>query len=507
MADQIQNDVEEESSGFDAIGFAESIYSIIDSYRSQMPADYQSLMANPTQNPGGLGETKINAFFRILGLPANSPHTAKQSNIEERDFSRVISQDGTLNYFSNIRGEDEQSELFFRNIQLTAPPNPEEYANFMQNPIHFADSVKNSGSSKRASLFPLVVDSAVPVYPLSRRLAPSFQHSINGEDYIVSGSKKRLSRPLIDNIIYIRSKKINNEAGIAELRKQLTALAASIADSSSQDIEKSIQDTNINFVELSIRTKLLETLKNLANRFKTANSEIQELSSKITFVPVPVSNPAQRSAQNANFKLDAKVGYIDSQIAEIKSEIANKNAIAWMLPTEEIKRREEVRRLEQDINLSNISSDVLISQITSLITYEVDGLKAQLADLEHQKDNLITQAEGLKQQMLYYTGQFSGLSIFDVISVIYGLFAVDFKYLIGLLNADARGRLAEDEFFSTNDTEETVNIDQLLIPDALPSIADSLNALEEKVAEAFKIAEGFANTQAVKVGQDSGRNC
>jgi hypothetical protein len=188
---------------------------------------------------------------------------------------------------------------------------------------------------------------------------------------------------------------------------------------------------------------------------------------------------------------------LDSQIALIKLEIVNQTAIAYMLPTEEVKRREEIRRLEHMNTTTNIVNDVLISQLNSLITSEAASLNERLADLNRQRDEKISEAEQYKQLIMYYTGEFSGLSIFDVICVIYGLFSIEFKHLIGLLNADAQKRLAEDEFFRSNDTTSTVVPTQIPTGDAVPSMSESLKALEEKVREAFKISEGFSNIQAL----------
>lgn len=501
MANNVQNDVEDESLSFDALSFAQNLYQVIDSHRSQMPANYFELTIAPSASSGGSGETKLNAFYRMIGLPAVTDPVFVRANLKDDEFQRTISQDGTLNYFHTIYNDEAQDSAIFkkirdRNDRLTAAANPERFAEFMYKPIGLSEGVKDSaaGQSRRTSIFPLVVDAAVPIYPLSRRIAPSFQHTINGEDYIVSGSSTRLSRPLIDNIIYMRTKTINNEEGMAELRKQLEALSKSVgADESGEGVTKDIQDAGFTFIDLAIRTKLLQTLKSLANKFRIASSEVQELSAEITFIFKVVSNPQMRSAQNSDIQLDIKAGSLDIEIANLKSEIANQNGISFLLPTEQVKRREELRRLEHNLKISNITQDVLISQLTSLITYEVDNLNRKLEEKQHERDEKLSRAEGLKQQLMYYTGEFSGLSIFDVICVIYGLFSIKPEYLVGLLNKDAQVRLMKDEFFRTSDSGEGA---KSVFGTSPPSVAESLAALEAKVKEAFRIAEGFANTQA-----------
>ena len=504
MASNIQNDVEDESSSFDALAFAQNLYQVIDSYRSQMPANYFELTIAPTASSGNPGETKLNAFYRMIGLPAITNPSFIRENRENDEFSRTISQDGTLNYFHTLYGDELKDNVAFkkirdRNDRLTTKPTAERFAEFMYKPIGLSEGMKDSssGQSRRTSLFPLVVDAAVPVYPLSRRIAPSFQHTINGEDYIVSGSTTRLSRPLIDNIIYMRTKTINNEEGAAELAAQLKNLAESAGtDFSGNDVKKDIQDAGFTFIDLAIRTKLLQTLKSLSNKFKASVNEVQELSAEITFVFTPVSNPEMRSSQSYDIKSEHKAGSLDIEISRLESEIANQNGIVFLLPSEQVKRREEIRRLEHNISISNITQDVLISQLTSLLTYEVDNLNRKLAEKQHARDEKLSRAEELKRLLMYYTGEFSGLSIFDVICVIYGLFSVDSKYLVGLLNRDAQNRLTEDEFFRPPSSAQGSTSVESILGYTPPTVEKSLAALEEKVSEAFRIAEGFANTQA-----------
>jgi hypothetical protein len=297
------------------------------------------------------------------------------------------------------------------------------------------------------------------------------------------GSKARLSRPLIDNIFYMRVKTINNTEGVEKLKAQLQSLISASG--------VSVKEAQFTFVDLAILTKLLQILKSLATKFEEARKEVQGLSTQIAFVPTPVSNPQMRSAQSTTIKAETKIYALDQEIALIKAEIANQNAIAFMLPTEQVKRREEIRRLEHGVSTSNIVPDVLVAQLNSLITYEVEELNRKLQEKQHEKDEKLTRVEQLKQQLMYYTGEFSGLSIFDVICIIYGLFAIETKYLLGLLNEDAQKRLKEDEFFRPPDS--TI---EALFNTTPATVAESLKALEEKVIEAFNIAEGFASAEA-----------
>jgi len=501
MADEIQNDIEDESGGFNALEFANNVYNTIDSYRSQIPAQYNVLVTSAPKSPGGVGETKLNAFYRMIGLPAVSEPEFIRKNSSDDEFSDIISQNGTTNYFNAIYNNDVKnaelfSKVYNRNNQLMSKPNAERFAKFMYEPLPLSYGVNDlSGDRRRPSIFPLVVDAAVPIFPLTRRLSPSFQHTINGEDYIVMGSKSRLSRPLIDNIIYMRLSKIDSKPGLDKLEAQLINLANSIGSKDASELKKIVQDiTNeATFIDIAIKTKLLQTLKGLANKFREAIQNVQALSADISFVFAPVSNPAMRSAQNPDIKLDIKAGALDTEIANLKTEIANQNAIAFLLPTEQVKRREEIRRLEHGIGLSNITQDVFVGQLNDLITYEVPKLSSRLAEKQHERDEKLSRAEQLKSLLMYYTGEFSGLSIFDVICVVYGLFSIEKEYLVGLLNSKAQSRLMEDEFFRPTDSTKDASANVLGFTPA--SVESSLDALQKKITEAFRITEGFASRQ------------
>jgi hypothetical protein len=496
MTEQIQNNVENESSSFDALSFAEQLYATIDAYRSQVSAKYNQLILSAPESPGGVGETKLNAFYRMIGLPAIADPSFVNQFRNNKAFKTQISQDGTINYFHSIENDSAlDSELFRRirnrNDQLVAPPDEARFAEFMLKPESIAAGL--SDNSKRTSIFPLVVDAAVPIYPLNRRLAQSFKHAINGEDYIPLGSKVRLSRPLIDNIIYMRVKSNSDAASIAKLKEQLNQIIglSTFDNDTKVRIQTDVQKSSLTFVDAAMRTRLLQILKSLSSRFESARKEVQELSTKISFTLRPVSNPKMRSAKSTSIQPEIKIYALDMEIAAIEAEIRNQNAVAFTLPTEQVKRRTEYRRLEHGIGTSNIVDDVLISQLNSLLTYEIDDLNRRLAEKQHERDEILTRIEQLKQQLMYYTGEFSGLSIFDVICVIYGLFAIETRYLLGLLNEDAQKLLKEDEFFRPADA--TI---EALFNENPASVADSLKALEEKITEAFKIAEGFVSTQA-----------
>ncbi len=481
MAEKVQNEIPEMSLGLDVGALADTIFESIEQMRSQMSADYSKLVVTPSTNSGGKGESRINAFYRMLGLPALAPAS----------FTTDIqaSQDRTLNLFSTL-GNDQQIRAWLkvRNDEQLTPVTPEQYRNVFHEPPSFMDSVKpphdKFDSQTRSSIFPMVVDAAVPIFPLKRRVAGSFKHKDpdTGEDIILAGMDRRLSRPLIDHIIYIKFKKLELTENKKQLEDQLRALTSSVTD---EEVKKSIQDTQFDFASQLIRNKLIQILKDLAGKFSQASNEARQIASKVKFVPKPSSHPNRRSAQETNADiLDIYTdGEIDQRIKTLKKSIRENESIIYLLPTEEIKRRELGRLAEHALPNNNIADDLLFPQLIDMLSAGATPLREELRRKEAEKDELISRAELIKKQLLYYTGRESGLSIFDVVGVLYGLFSLKEEHLLGLLNKDAFEALKKDEFFKDSGT-----------PVAPASVADSLRALESKVSEAFAIANSFANT-------------
>ena len=505
MATQVQNDIDENGAGFNPTEFAKSIFSLIDPMRSQFGADYTSLVENPNTNPSATGESRLNTFFRILGLPAvrsevflNNRDDNTNCDAFVGDAKKVaLSQDGTINYFSSIDSEDESTFQKIRNRDfiINKPIDKDRFAIFMYDRISFTESI--AGNPRRAPLFPLLVDAAIPVYPTNRRLAPAFFHAIGGEDYIISGRTTRLSRPFLDNIIYIRSKIASGDidpSATEELKTQIKALS-----DDNDKVNKILQSTDFSFIELKIYEKFIQSLKKLAADYAITIKKINELNGQVTFFPAPVANPEQRSGQtSAEPPVQATVPALEQRINELKFQIKQEEALAYILPTADIKRRDEIRRIEQNVQLKNVTEDLMVNNFTNLITYGANQLKTELSSVQEERDSLIKQAEQAKRALLYYTGEFTGLSIFDVICVLYGLFTVDFQYLIGLLNKDAQDRLVLDDFFALNPQEQSSdsissskNPAQLVKNNQVPSVSESLKQLEDKVKEGFLIADSF----------------
>jgi len=164
--------------------FAVQAIKIIDSVRSH------GLTSNEKPT-----ESRINAFYRAIGLPATVPaNVGKEDSsntnpfvIDEKNNGNVFDEN-QLNY-DNYRLLLEQREAAFR-----LPITQEEAKSFLDintnGLIDGLTSTKTDGSNKRTKsrlrgvLFPMVVNGALPVFPQSRRISNAFPENNTDDDII-----------------------------------------------------------------------------------------------------------------------------------------------------------------------------------------------------------------------------------------------------------------------------------------------------------------------------------
>lgn len=500
---QNKNPFDEGGLGFDPVAFARGIYSSIEQYRSQFGSIPNEVIVSPSQHGigGSQGESRINTFYRLLGFPATRNESLIKTNKDlQEDDKRfeLVSADGTFNYVSNISLSDGDTNnlLIKRSEILSRPIDTVQFNKLLSNPIGFAESIDGK-SSRRAQIFPLTVDASIPVFPLERRVAPLFY----GKDYLMSGGETRLSRPFIEHIIYIRSKVFS---GFKD-EKLSAALKKNIEDALPSDlsVDNILKNITPSVIEAYIIEKFIQTLGQLVDDFSIAKKAANKIIKEINYMPGFVNNPEQRSG-NSTDNTSSDGFSTDEKIRDIERVLREKESYLFLLPTEFITRSDTVRRKDEELDIHNVRSDIFVSNFAELITYEADELRKELEIAKSERQRKISQMEVLKRDLMYFTGEFTGLSIFDIISIFYALFTVDLKYLVGLLNADAQDRFISDPFFSRADKSTDGTQTFKSIADILPggqttvaSVSDSIEAVQDKVREAFSIAEAF---EAQKTG-------
>jgi uncharacterized protein (DUF433 family) len=488
----------DEGDGFDSVAFSREIFNSIKSSRSNVGSFPSLIVDSPLDTgKGGSAENMLNTFYRLIGLPAirdegritNDPKFQKSCDNQRRD--NALSQGGTLNYFSVLNTPEgfaaNVAAIGRRDSILNEQKTADKFNTMLTDPLPIDESTKFiPRQRRRPSLFPLLVDASIPVYSMSRRVAPLF----NDGDYVLLGGQSRLRRPFLQHVIYMRMKVFSGQTTVVE-----DEIRTNILNEVGEGIieESALKDYLL--LELKIIQKLIQALKRSSKGYIKARNEAKKLGTEVLFIPAPVDDPKQRGGSSSGNATGIDVlSDLDIQLQRINVGLNLVDLFLQTLPIEELNRSDKIRRIEDEITIRNTSPDAFMSEFISLISYERKPLEQEKSRVVAERKRVIQKAEKVREALQYYTGEFTGLSIFDVISVFYGLFTVDKESLIALLNQSAQERLLDDPFFVSGDQATDSISNQASIQDiveTLPSISEALTNLEAKVNEGFSIARAF----------------
>ncbi len=231
---------------------------------------------------------------------------------------------------------------------------------------------------------------------------------------------------------------------------------------------------------------------------------VESLKGKVRFSPVPRDTPKEKSGQSSNLGL-VEIGDIDKEINQINFNINSLNYFLQALPTDRVKMADSTGRNVADNKPSNIIADIFVSEFTELIGFERETLERQLSEANARKTQLLNEFERASKHIQYFSGEISGLSIFDIICIFLALFTVDITDLLALLNKEALERLRNNSYFSfqsdpTNTAtqrttifstnERTQKIEQQL-GQQTTTVSQGLKNLEDRVKKCFELAEAF----------------
>lgn len=485
-------------SDFDPIRLASGILETVANYSSDIGSIPNLLVISPEEvGTGQAGEDRMNCFLRLIGFPAIRDEAKIDASRNEQNISggkttflSYVGQSQTLNYVrrsdfgagfsSALTAVDERGQL------LRQKQTPAAYTEMISGPLDVDASISDLG--RKAQIVPPVVDAAIPVFPIAKRVAPIF---FSG-DFLTPDGRSRLSRPFIEHIIYMRMKVFSGAK--SELVEQISKLIEKETGDAELAADLPSQFTKI---EQLIVEKFIQAIRQSAQKYAAVVAKAKLLASQVAFEVAPVSNPEQRSITplSSNPEIGITTTSIGAKIQKINEALAEQQSLMISLPTESISRDDRIRRIEDEIVLTNVRADVFVSEFVDLLGFERKSLEAELETAKAEERAKIMELEQVKRDLLFYTGEFTGLSIFDVLCVLYALFTVELKYVIGLLNKSAQDRLKSDKYFKTNQAgdsvQQTSSASNLI--DATATMAESIDAVSGQIINAFKLARFFAD--------------
>lgn len=426
---------------FDLMSFGANIIETIDSIRSVGKTN--------SSNPD---ESRINAFYRALGLPAI---VIDEKSIPDEPFNN-----GNIFVKSDVSIEA-ISALSTRESAFKKKIEEEEINNFLD--VNKASILDSIVGRKRGTLFPMIANAAVIVKPQNRRVAGAFFV----DDKEITFNDTIYRRPLIETIIFIRLKSESGEYNTDLSNKLLEDFGKS------GDIFKNIK---INEAASILLERLVDVLSSLRTSFQTILFELGQTRDEVrkTFKTSinsnPESNPEEQQSED---------GSLESMLKKQQEEQQYKEAVMVVFEYDDSLKAD---RDKNEKIARNMRDAVCASSFLKLISSD-DLLKK---DIEETKEKIqkVTQEQKKNQQMLdLLLGVFGGLSALDVIAVVFALFTIPMKNLLGLLNTDAFDRLKTIKSGTNIETPGEVT--------------ESIDVLQDKVQQILEYIDGNISLETI----------
>jgi len=385
-------------------------------------------------------ESRINAFYRLLGLPSALPPDGKSAFDQYNTGNKFKAGNVRLNSTSLILKQSQRENGYKGKVEI------KEAKSFIHNNKNkLNDGVE--GKRKRGPLFPMVVFSEIPIFPQENRVADAF---FNENDIVKDGIRYR--RPFIEAVILMRLKGEGSiDAGALQRLKD--------------DLD--VEVNNLNVLETNLVRGLTNSVHTIISKMTEVTKTINEISTALSSYNIPKSDLIAEAQQEFSNDPDVE-GAAEQRKKRLDAQERVKNAFLFSL---EYSDTEDGTKNVKDIPLVSGMLSMLGQQLTT------DGRNAtrntvskDKKEVEAQEKKLKAQARRAFRDLEFLLGTFSGLSGVDIMVIINALFQLELRHLVGLLNSDAQKRLR---------TLKGNNI-------AASSASEALDELENKVTQIYK---------------------
>jgi hypothetical protein len=477
---------------FDILDFAKQLLQEVEAFRSSRDYVSDDLGNNVSQLPV---ESRLNTFLRIIGLPqfVSTVKKDKKSKNEKENLS-VISPGYSKTFFSKRYNETffstnkvkyngvnlgemlsvREGELLKIENELTDSDLSERMTIALYypmaiepNPQKFIDLGDGFTKVSYKQLFPLI-SHYVDVYPMEKNTARPFVSDLEE----IRVADKFLNKPFIEQVIKMRLSVNSLTEAEKNSQEQFTK---SIKDFLGSDKNgKPIFDQvfsnnklfqNNNIAERYIIEKILDALYGLANKWVKLEQYRKYLLSKIN---AKISIKTASSRYNVFGKKIEASSILDGSsdgnyINELNKKIAIEEAYISILSIEDSNFNPKTPET------SNVSKAALNDTFFSLLTKDLSELVAEKERKLAEVNRNVSDVEKLRAESDSFTGEFTGLSIPDVVIVICALFLLNIEYLLQLLDNSSIEILKQDDKYKS--AIEKYNIQ--------PGVNSSLSAVLE----------------------------
>jgi hypothetical protein len=466
---------------FDVISFAKSILSEVGKVRA-----FADTTDDITQEGFTLSkESKINAFFRLIGLPMfvtvkKKDKESTTSDLKEgnnhitpgysQSFSRKLSE-YVIDNSKDVKTDLEKREVVLLKKERDSGTNEmnEAMTNAISLPIPLLANVwqEIGGSSKQTAggeinykrdvfkkLKPLMTTYINGgVKPCKNELARPFLR--DPEEQLVD-SETMLPKPFIETVI--RTRLVSCSGGGSAQQQEnkqnfLDSLQQYLGDENLSSIFTGNWKlfTNSDLLERFIVYRLVDSLTQLAAQWVELQKIQERLHTETTFKVVIKTTSSKQSpfGKRTEITADALMAEesdLGKRLRDLRQKQIKQEALLSLLPTEDVVTDDKNSKIK---NTKNVALATLVTPFVTLISSSLIQIQKQISDINDEIIKKGREVEGLRLQTEMMTGEFTGLSIVDVVIVIMALFMIDKKDLINLLDSDSVEEMKKDPILET----------------------------------------------------------
>ena len=375
-------------------------------------SDSETVVKN---NPGAfIGfESSINAFYRILGF-------------QKFDLKITSPIDEYVN--SGINGISKETRL--KNIEIRNSEVPESSdLSKDQKIVKALDSIHRPTllEPQKKLIFPLVwMGSPTP----NRKIAAPF-------DLFQPANNISPPRSLLEAIIEIRVNRFDREYVPPEVKEFFVNQFANLNESQQGTYATFYGTDDINdysvFSLILLRNFDLVVDKIIAKHYEIEKKK-QRLSDKITYVPdsTVYGNPLSK-ANNVNAK------YKRSQFSTLTRQLEQLEVIRDLIQSSTsviVDTRQDIGRDARGRTVDFLKDNMFLAPVMQVFQSDLLQIKRAISEVKTEIARIDKEMEEVRAISDLFYGTTSGISIIDVFAILWALFEIDKKYLLGLLSED-----------------------------------------------------------------------
>lgn len=491
----------------DIVKFGKDVLSEVDSIRSYVAAFNDETQQLTDQRPT---ESRVNAFFRLVGLPmfvSVSPNNEKGKSSGGDSAQKVLTpgyqRGGAINGIvtdskeTQLMGPDGKQEdaqtllktrekkLLEREQKIGTTEMDIRTASAFYDPLGLTlnENKKDGNGSevfKRVSPFAV---SYSQILPARNELSKPFL--ADPEDGRPPPSSTSIRRPFIETAIRIRL--VTLEGGSQAQTDYLATIRTRVALVSTTAANALPQEASL--YEAFIIDQMLGALDQFADKWVLLQNKRERLLKNIAIALKPRTTSAKRSSfgKQGNAAVEWKMKdntETGKRLAALNRGLAVSEAMIGLLPTE------DVTNLTTGTKTQNITPNALTNAFVSVLRQPIEQQKKKIEELKSTIEAETQRADRLRLELEMLTGEFTGLSLPDVVFTILGLFLVERKDLVAMLDSSTLDQMKKDPVLKTAVEEYSGG-----------NAVEAITNLEAKVEDLYKTLDELIELRLNRSGR------